>query len=276
MSKALKIVLPLAGTAAAVIGATAFLIAPGIANKRQKAPFQGRNFAHRGLHKYDKSIPENSLPAFQAAVDNGYGMELDVQLSADDQVVVFHDDSLERVCGEEGDVTDRTWAELSALKLCGTKERMPLLTEVFSVVGGREPIIIELKRGMRNEELCQKTLDLIDAYKGPVCVESFDPLIVRWFRLNAPDILRGQLSALQEDMSRVTTRHNAFLLGNLLTNFIGRPQFIAYKIGKKPFTVRLCEAMGAMKIAWTSWDWASEDTNDAVIFEYYRPRRRFK
>jgi glycerophosphoryl diester phosphodiesterase len=276
MSKALKIVLPLAGTAAAVIGATAFLIAPGIANKRQKAPFQGRNFAHRGLHKYDKSVPENSLPAFRAAVDNGYGIELDVQLSADDQVVVFHDDSLERVCGMEGDVTDRTWTELSALRLCGTEERMPLLTEVFDIVAGRGPIIIELKRGMRNEDLCQKTLNLIDAYKGPVCVESFDPFIVRWFRRNAPDILRGQLAAPCEDMAEVATRRNAFLLGNLLTNFIGRPQFIAYKIGKKPFTVRLCEAMGAMKVAWTSWDWTSEDTSDAVIFEYYRPRRRFK
>lgn len=276
MNKAMKVLLPTAGLAAVGLGVTAYLIAPGRARKRSKAQFYGRNFAHRGLYKPDKTIAENSLTAFKAAADNGYGMELDVQLSSDEQVVVFHDDSLKRVCGVDADVDDRTWAELQELGLSGTDEPMPLLSDVFAAVDGRTPIIIELKGGRRNELLCQKTLDLIDRYSGPICVESFEPMIVRWFRLHAPDILRGQLSSQREDLATEMSPFKAFCVSNLLTNFLTRPQFIAYHVGKKPWTVRLCEAMGAMKVLWTSHDWTSESLADAVIFEFYRPRRKFK
>ena len=276
MNKAMKVLLPAAGLAAVGLGVTAFLVAPGRARKRSKAQFYGRNFAHRGLYKPDKTIAENSLTAFRAAADNGYGMELDVQLSSDEQVVVFHDDSLKRVCGVDADVDDRTWAELQELGLSGTDEPMPLLSDVFAAVDGRTPIIIELKGGRRNELLCQKTLDLIDRYSGPICVESFEPMIVRWFRLHAPDILRGQLSSQREDLATEMSPFKAFCVSNLLTNFLTRPQFIAYHVGKKPWTVRLCEAMGAMKVLWTSHDWTSEALADAVIFEFYRPRRKFK
>ncbi len=276
MNKAMKILLPAAGLAAVGLGVTAYLIAPGRARKRSKAQFYGRNFAHRGLYKPDKTVAENSLTAFKAAADNGYGMELDVQLSSDEQVVVFHDDSLKRICGVDADVDDRTWAELQELGLSGTDEHMPLLSDVFAAVDGRTPIIIELKGGRRNELLCQKTLDLIDRYSGPICVESFEPMIVRWFRLHAPDILRGQLSSQREDLATEMSPFKAFCVSNLLTNFLTRPQFIAYHVGKKPWTVRLCEAMGAMKVLWTSHDWTSESLADAVIFEFYRPRRKFK
>ncbi len=276
MNKTLKYLLPAAGVAALGLGTMAWLIAPGRATKRAKAPFKGRNYAHRGLYKSDQSVPENSLAAFRRAVENGYGMELDVQLSADDEVVVFHDDTLERVCGVAGDVDDRNWEELRGMPLCGTDERMPLFSEVLNAVGGRTPIIIELKTGRKNRLLCEKTLALIDRYGGPVCVESFDPWIVRWFRVHAPDILRGQLSSQYDDLLRTMSPFQAFCRSRLLTNFIARPQFVAYRVGKKPLTVRLCEAMGAMKVAWTAHDWKSESEADAVIFEFYRPRRKFK
>ena len=276
VNKTLKYLLPAAGAAALGLGAAAWLIAPGRASKRAKAPFTGRNYAHRGLHKVDKTVPENSLTAFRLAVENGYGMELDVQLSSDDEVVVFHDDTLDRVCGVEGEVDDRSWDELKKLPLCGTDERMPLFSEVLNAVGGRTPIIIELKARRKNRLLCEKTLALIDRYGGPVCVESFDPYIVRWFRFHAPDILRGQLSSQYEDLEPDVGRFRAFCRSHLLTNFLSRPQFIAYRIGKKPLTVRLCEAMGAMRVLWTSHDWKSESEADAVIFEFYRPRRKFK
>ena len=90
-----------AGAAAAL---PVFLLAPGHASRRQKAPFMGMNFAHRGLHSRDKSVPENSIAAFRLAAREGYGVELDVHLSQDGQVVVFHDDTLERVCGVPGRV----------------------------------------------------------------------------------------------------------------------------------------------------------------------------
>lgn len=272
----MNFILPVLIVLLALCSLTIFLIAPGKASKRMKAPFYGRNIAHRGLHKEDQSIPENSLTAFRLAADNGYGIELDVQLTADNEVVVFHDSSLDRICGLEGKLSDLSWGELRSLRLCGTGERIPLLSEVFEAVGQRVPVIVELKRGPRSELLCKKTLAILDRYRATVCIESFDPFIVRWFRKNAPDILRGQLSSQREDLADSTGKLGAFCLSNLLSNFLCRPHFIAYRIGKKPLTVRLCEAMGAMKVLWTSKDWKSESLADTVIFEHYRPRRKFK
>ena len=117
----------LLGTAAALT-APFFLLAPGGSSKRQRAPFMGVNFAHRGLHSRNRSVAENSLEAFRLAAAAGYGIELDVQLSKDGQVVVFHDATLQRVCGVEGRVDEKTYAELSQLSLCGTGSGIPLLS----------------------------------------------------------------------------------------------------------------------------------------------------
>jgi len=266
---------PIAGAAFA-LGAVAFMVAPGRAGKEKKAPFYGRNFAHRGLHRMDKSVPENSLAAFEAAAQRGYGVELDVRLTGDGKVVVFHDDELDRICGVPGKVECLGWEYLKTLRLCGTQERIPLLEDALSVIKGRSPDIVELKRGRNNRLLCEKTLAILRRYDGPCCIESFDPFIVRWFRKNAPDVLRGQLSCSMDRFKEETSWIKAFLISNVLTNFLSRPQFLAYRIGKKPLLARLCELMGAMKVAWVSRDWRSERNNDAVIFEFYRPRTRFK
>ena len=125
MNKFFKIALPLAGTALAAAGTVAFMIAPGKAEKAQKRPFNGENIAHRGLHKADKTVPENSLAAFRAAVDAGYGVELDVHLTTDGEVVVFHDDTLKRMCGIEGRVEDKTLSGLKVLKLLDTRPMPP-------------------------------------------------------------------------------------------------------------------------------------------------------
>jgi glycerophosphoryl diester phosphodiesterase len=273
----LRICLGAAAAAAAAAGVTAFLIAPGWdMGGKKRAPFEGRNYAHRGLHRIDKSVPENSLPAFDAAARIGYGVELDVHITRDGELVVFHDSNTKRVCGVDGVVEDMTWQELCKLRLCGTEYGIPLLSEVFEVVGKRCPVIIELKRGGRNRELCRKTYDMMKRYGGRYCIESFDPRIVGWFRRHAPEVLRGQLAQNPFDMVKDTSRLNAFTVGNLLTNVIARPHFIAYGLGRKPFLVHLCEKMGAMKVAWVSRDWSNENKNDAVIFEYYRPRVKYK
>ena len=267
----MKSLLKAAAPALTAAGTVAYLVAPGRATSAQKAPFVDRNYAHRGLHRQDKSVPENSLEAFRAAVEHGYGVEMDVHLSADGALVVFHDDTLDRVCGVPGRVEDKTLEELRQLRLCGTDCGIPTLAEALAVLGGRVPLILEIKRGGHNRELCEKTYALLRTYAGPVCIESFDPFIVRWFRLHAPELLRGQLSLPLKDYGDSTTKLNAFLAGNLLTNVLCRPQFIAYQIGKKPMTVRLCERMGAVRVAWTSHAWDQESKNDMVIFEYYRP-----
>lgn len=265
-----------AGALAAAAGITAFLVAPGKRDAGQRALFMGRNFAHRGLHRIDKSVPENSIPAFEHAARIGYGIELDVRITADGELVVFHDDELKRVCGVEGRLEDFTLGQLRALRLCGTDNAIPTLPEVLAAVAGRSPLIVELKRGHTNRELCRKVLEVMQTYSGPWCIESFDPRIVLWFRIHAPEVLRGQLSARYSSLRSSLGKFSAFALSRCLTNFITRPHFIAYEIGRKPLTVKLGELMGAMKVAWTSLEWKTEDKNDAVIFQFYRPRVKYK
>ena len=255
----------------------ALLVAPGHTTRALRAPFYGRNIAHRGLYSKDQKIPENSLAAFRKAVEAGYGIELDVALSLDGQVVVFHDDTLERICGVSAGIGEKTLAQLRELSLCGSEEKIPLLSEVLSLVDVRVPIIVELKNGTRNRELCRKTLALLKAYPGDVCIESFNPLIVAWFRFHAPNLLRGQLSQqLGEYTKSGLPKAEAFVLSNTLLNFAARPQFIAYRIGKKPISVKAAEFLGAVPVAWTSHDPESEKTNDFVIFEHYLPKIRYK
>ena len=260
-----------------------FCVKPGRLSAAQAAPFYGVNHAHRGLYAQDQSVPENSLPAIAAAAEKGYGMELDIQLSLDGEVVVFHDDTLARMCGIGGRVDAFPLARLREMPLAGTAERMPLLTEVFDTVAGKAPIIIELKTGPRNEELCRKGLALMRAYQkqygGAFCVESFDARIVAWFRKNAPDILRGQLT----DSPRALGSGRPvldFLAGNLLSNVIARPQFIAHGPGRKTALARFAEACGAMPVYWTAKPGddaaALEEYYDAVIFEHYAPKPKYK
>lgn len=252
----------------------AWLVAPGKSKKNQCAPFMGLNVAHRGLHTADCSRPENSLSAFDAAAAGGYGIELDVQLSRDGEVVVFHDDTLDRVCGVHGRVDSYTLAQLQGMRLCGTSQTIPTLAQVLELLDGRAPLIVELKTGPRNRQLCRKTLRLLRGYAGAWCIESFDPRIVAWFRRNAPDVLRGQLADAPASYKSKGPLAEA-VLGNLLGNVIARPQFIAWGEGKKPALVRFCEWMGVMKVRWTVRPaddrTALEGEYDAIIFEYETP-----
>ena len=162
------------------------------------------------------------------------------------------------------------------MKLCGSEETIPLFTEVLKVIRGRGPLIVELKNGPRNRELCEKTYAILADYRGDVCVESFNPMIVAWFRLHARDLVRGQLAQTMKGYEGETSRPTAFLLSHGLMNFLARPQFIAYKIGYRPLSVRLAELLGAMRVGWTSHEPRNEKGRDAVIFEFYRPKLRYK
>ena len=265
------------GALGAAILLFAFIFAPGRAGKKKRAPFDGRNIAHRGLFEADQSVPENSLAAFSRAVEAGYGVELDVQLSRDGEVVVFHDDDLRRVCGVERRVDELDLSELRELSLCETDERIPLFSEVLGVLGGKVPVIVELKNGKRNGELCEKTLALLREYGGEYCIESFNPFIVAWFRFHAPSVLRGVLSQPPADFAEANMAGAVgALLGSCAFNFAARPHFIAYRIGRKPFPVRFSESLGAMKVAWTAHDEVAERDFDTVIFEHYRPKVKFK
>ena len=237
-----------------------------------KSYFYHRNFAHRGLHDIEAGIPENSIPAFKAAAEAGYGIELDVQLSKDGQVVVFHDDTVDRMCEAKGRVDSFDYAELKEMKLLNTNETIPLFTEVLDVVKeGTGPLIVELKNGPNNGELCEKTLAILKEYTGVYCIESFNPLIVNWFKKNAPYIFRGQLATKKENYKGYANSL-ASILANCTLCAINKPDFIAYENIKRPRKVLAYRRKGVMLMAWTSKEPdVDQAQNDAVIFEGYRP-----
>lgn len=269
-SRIAKIITACTASLAALGGLIVWATAPEKISYEEYKLFQNRFFAHRGLHTKDRKVPENSPAAFRRAVEKGYGIELDVQLSWDGEVVVFHDDDLKRVCGVDAAVDALTLRELKALSLCETDERIPLFTEVLKIVDGRVPLIVELKSGRHNAELCRKTLEILRSYDGPFCIESFDPRIVHWFRKEAPEIIRGQLACSRESYRKMS-RFTAFFLANCLCNFYSRPNFIAYELTRKSLLVRLAERLGAKKVCWTSHDPADAVGKDTVIFEFYEP-----
>lgn len=260
-----------------------FCIAPGKMSesaKKKAEIFYGLYCAHRGLHKEDQSIPENSLSSFAAARDAGYGVELDVQMTKDEKIIVFHDYDLKRTCGVDKMVFDLKYSELSEYTLFGTDEKIPLLTEALEVLGDT-PVVVELKPAgaKRNAVLCKNTFEILRKDGKIWCMESFDPRIVRWFKKNAPDVLRGQLSSLPRFLEPLS-RYTALILGNLLTNFLSRPHYLAFSNTYKPLAVKLCRLLGVMKIAWTvrpDQDVSRvERENDMIIFEYFLPRPRYK
>lgn len=238
------------------------------------APFVRRNYAHRGLYDNENGPPENSVSAFIAAKENGYSAELDVQLSKDGQVVVFHDDTLNRVCGIDGRVDAYDYDELRQMSLFGTEERIPLFSDVLQAFNGGDgcSLIVEIKTGPRNDELCEKTYEILKNYSGRYCIESFNPMIVYWFRKNAPEVFRGQLASVMEDYIPGQKKIVAFLLSRCVLNFLSRPDFIAYKNEGRPGSVLRARKKGILLFAWTSRkpDIDQAD-NDAVIFEGYRP-----
>lgn len=253
-----------------------FLLLPAGSDTEQRAPFWGLNIAHRGLHTKDKSTPENSLAAFTAAVDRGYGIELDIRLTADGEVVVFHDDTLQRMCGVEDRVDEKDYSELCELRLLETTQRIPLLREVLELVDTRVPLVIELKTTPDYKQLCQNAWRILRQYDGDICVESFDPRILRWFKRNVPGLLRGQLAARPQRLNRGAA---GYAVGWLFCNFLSRPHFIAYEKGIKPIPVRMVERF-CMRFVWTATSGdihaLLEEENDAIIFEFYEPEPFFK
>lgn len=151
----------------------------------------GKYIAHRGL--YNDDIPENSISAFKRAVGKGFSIELDVRLTKDCKMVVFHDSSLKRMCGVVADISDFTYEQLKAFSLGKTQEKIPLLSEVLKVIDGKVPVLIELKEGYGFWELEKRVYHILRQYNGEYAVESFDPFSLLWFRFYAPDIKRGQL-----------------------------------------------------------------------------------
>ncbi len=247
-----------------------FAIAPA---KAPMTGLDGVHYAHRGLHNLEEGIPENSLAAFRLAAENRYGIELDLRFSKDGKIVVFHDDALKRICGVSGDVIDYTYEELLAFPLSGTEQRIPLFTQVLQTIDGSVPMIIEIKTGGQNSELCRQIYALLQSYKGSYCIESYDPRIVAWFRKNAPGVVRGIL-ATKADKSSGYSALTRFILRYMLVNFVCRPNFLAYDCRfSDNLSLTLCKNLfHGCCVAWTvrSPEQADKTKFDLFIFENFR------
>ena len=183
------------------------------------------NYAHRGL--WNEAVPENSLAAFSLAAQRGFGIELDIQLSKDKKIMVFHDRDLKRMCGVDKKLSDMTYSELRTLRLAGTDQVIPTLSEVLELIDGRVPLMIELKSGAGGVELCKRAATRLDKYRGAFCVESFDPRLMSWFKKCRQRYARGQLVTKMKKYQSKRDTFVSFCHSRLLLNFISRPDFIA-------------------------------------------------
>ena len=231
------------------------MVAPRTIGQASLSHMEGYHYAHRGYHDGNVSVPENSLPAFQAAIDAGYGIELDIQLSADKVPMVFHDADLLRVCGVEGNIWDFTCTELQQMKLFGTEETIPTLEETLALIDGQVPILVEYKMDKVDTDVCAYSHELLKDYDGPYAIQCFHPFALFWYRQNANDVPRGQLSKNflreREELGEEATIID-FLMTNMMLNVIGYPDFVAYDcIDADFYALRLCRFLGAKTSTWT-------------------------
>lgn len=239
------------------------------------AALQGWKYAHRGLH--DAERPENSMAAFRAALENGYGIELDIHLIKDGTLAVMHDTALERTTGADGNITDLTAEELANYHLNGTEETIPTFRQVLDLFAGKAPLIIELKSDDNAEALVDAAAKTMEGYEGPYCMESFDPRCVHILKKKYPHIIRGQLT---EDFFATGSKLPAplkWVMKHQTLNFLTQPDFVAYKFSdRKTLSNTLVRKFwGVQGVTWTLK--TQEDFDSAVaegwlpIFENFKP-----
>ncbi|MDR2895099.1 MAG: hypothetical protein LBV30_00370 [Propionibacteriaceae bacterium] len=272
----------------AAAGAGWWWLAHGRRGHADLADFAATAYAHRGLHCGPDAPPENSLPAFEQALEAGYGVELDVHLTADDRLVVIHDSDLNRLCGLDRTIESLTTAEIEPLRLEGSDQPVPFLEQVLPLFEGRGRLLIEIKPVLGNHaDLTRRTVDCLDRFNVAYAIESFDPRVLLWLRFNRPDILRGQLT---QDFRNRALRHGdfdasvkaipwliRFMLTMLMFNVAGRPDFAAEKLTdrRNPSYRRFWRRWGGQGVYWTIRDRAEADIaaadHQAIIFEGFRP-----
>lgn len=186
-----------------------------------------RPYAHRGLH--GGAIAENSRGAFAAALAKGFGIELDVRPAGDGTPFVFHDASLERLCGVDGQLSDLTPQDIGKLRFTTSGETIPSLSDALALIGGRAPLLVEVKAEQKlDRRFLTKLVQNLRRYRGPLAVMSFDPRIVRWLAEHSPETMRG-LVISEEEKSKIKG-----LMERNLAIKIARPDFLAYDIRSLP------------------------------------------
>jgi glycerophosphoryl diester phosphodiesterase len=237
-----------------------------------------RPIAHRGLHAKSKGIIENTESAFAAAIKGNYAIECDVQLSADGEAMVFHDDDLDRLAEAKGPVKALIAKELKRVKLMSTTDRMQTLAELLEQVDGRSSLVIELKsRWDDDDTLVKRALQVFDGYDGPCCLMSFDPELVACLRELSPHTVRGIVADRTTDpyynALPLAKRYAMRTFGHLAQT---QPHFVSYNWRELPFEpVTEIRKLGHPVIAWTvrSKEEASQALrySDQITFEGYVP-----
>jgi glycerophosphoryl diester phosphodiesterase len=238
--------------------------------------------AHRGLHNKANGIIENTLSAAQAAVERGFPIELDVQLTADNEAIVFHDFELERLTGDAGLVVERKLSDLTRIGISGAAggDKIPSLKQFLDAVAGRVPLVVEIKSKFNGDmTLTKRTVEILNGYSGPFVIKSFDPEIVTYLRNNAPGITRGIIGELEyaskaDSFMTDELRHR---LSNLLHFDESQPQFVSWKVHNLPCAAPyLAKAIGNLPLmAWTvrtPEDRARAELHaDQMVFEGFLP-----
>ena len=248
---------------------------------RAEAWLTARPIAHRGLHDLASGVIENSLSAALAAIAGGFAIECDVQLSADEEALVFHDFTLDRLTGETGRVDARKAAELSGIGLKGSNDRIPTLAGFLDAIGGRTPLVIEIKSRFDGDlRLAKRTAEIVAGHKDrPIVLKSFDPVIVAALRELAPGFARGivAMNAYEYGDYVHLTPTQKHALANLLHFGESRPDFVSWKVADLPSAAPfLCrKALGLPLMSWTVR--TPEDRvravehADQMVFEGFRP-----
>jgi len=204
-------------------------------------------------------------------------IELDVQMTADGKVVVVHDFNLKRISGVDKEIDQCTYEELQDYPIYGSDQRVPLFEDVLKAVDGKVPLIVELKY-KEGSKICEKAQEILNGYTGIYCIESFHPQVLVWYRKNYPHICRGQLS-MNFERDENTKGAQYFALRHLLTNFLAKPDFIAYDCrAMHAVSKNICRNLfGCPSVAWTVKCQAQLDacsrSFDYFIFEGFAPKQ---
>ncbi len=242
----MKIVFLFLGIFALLYLILVYLAAPTSRKHPDLEKIKGKYVAHRGLH--DENLPENSIAAFKAAVEQGYPIEIDLHLTCDGEVVVFHDKTLNRMCGCDGEVAKLTLDDLKSKRLKDSQETIPTLRECLEAVNGKVPLLIEYKMENGNTgALCKTADEILSKYQGSYLIQSFFPQVLAWYKKNRKNVCRGQLASHFRKQGFAK-----WLSGNLLLNFLGRPDFVSYKHSDKSNPMlKFVIWLGASPVGWT-------------------------
>lgn len=219
-------------------------------NNKDLGFLTGKVFAHRGYYLEEENIPENSIKAFEKAIEKGYGIELDLHLLKDGNIIVFHDDNTERMTGVNKLLKNCNYDDIKELKLKNTSEHIPLFEEVLNLVNGKVPLLIEYKYDTKVGKLEEKSMKFLLKYKGNFALQSFNPFSVKWFKDNYPEIPRGQLSYDYKNDNMCNIQK--YVLKNVLLNVISKPDFISYGIRSMPNKrIEELRKKGIIILGWT-------------------------